>query len=118
MSRTTKAATMKISVVLATLVATTTPIAAQGTTGQSDSAVMPGSTNSPPPLTGGNPNPHEGHASTTCAKGPNAEEKNATRPECPQMDSVIPRGVTANNGTTTGTAHSSAVGNTTNTQGH
>jgi hypothetical protein len=70
---------------------------------------MPGSTTSPPTLTGGDPNPKEGHASTTCAKGPNAEEKNASRPECPQMDSVIPRGVTANNGMTTATPHRGAI---------
>ena len=99
-----------MSLVLAVLAGTTTSILAQGTTGQSDRAVMPGSTANPPPLTGGKPNLHEGHASTTCAKGPNAEEKNASRPECPQMDSVIPRGVTANNGMTT---RSSVVGSAT-----
>lgn len=62
------------------------------TAAQSERAVMPGSTTTPAPLKGGKPNPHEGHASTTCATGPNAEEKNAPRPECPQMYSVIPRG--------------------------
>ena len=107
-----------ISLVIATLLATTTPILAQAPASQSDRAVMPGSTNSPPALTGGKANPHEGHASTTCAKGANAEEKNASRPECPQMDSVIPRGVTANNGMTTGTPHSGTAGNTTKIQGH
>jgi hypothetical protein len=103
--------------VVATLVATTTPILAQAPAGQPDRALMPGSTSSPPPLTGGNPNSHEGHASTTCAKGPNADEKNAARPECPQMDSVIPRGVTANNGMATGAPRSGEVGYPTNTPG-
>jgi hypothetical protein len=102
------------SLAIAILVATTMPILAQAPSGQSDRAVMPGSTVSPPPLTGGNSNPREGHASTTCAKGPNAEEKNASRPECPQMDSVIPRGVTANNGMTAGTPHRGAVEGTLN----
>jgi len=105
-----------MSLAFATLVATTSPILAQAMGGQTDRAVMPGSTTSPPPLTGGKP-PHEGHASTTCAKGPNAQEKNATRPECPQMDSVIPRGVTANNGMTNGTAPGGLAGSTTNKQG-
>lgn len=90
------------SLTVAILVASATPILAQPPASQTDRALMPGSTTNPPPLTGGKPNPHEGHASTTCAKGANAEEKNASRPECPQMDSVIPRGVTANNGTTSG----------------
>lgn len=106
-----------MSLVIATLVATTTPLLAQGAASQSDRAAMPGSTTSPPPLTGGKPNPHEGHASVTCDKGPNAEEKNASRPECPQMGGANPQGVTTNNGMTTGTARSGAVG-TPNAQAH
>ena len=101
-----------MSLAIFALVATTVPGLSQGTAGQADRALMPGSTVSQPALTGGEP-PHEGHASTTCAKGPQADEKNALRPECPQMDSVIPRGVTANNGMTTGTAGGSPK----NTQG-
>ena len=95
-----KAPVMSLAIVA--LVATTVPSLGQGTAGQADRALMPGSTATPPALTGGKP-PHEGHASTTCAKGAQADEKNALRPECPQMDSVIPRGVTASNGMTTGT---------------
>jgi hypothetical protein len=81
-----------LHLVVAAMVATTTPIVAQGTAGQPDRALMPGSTTSPPSLTGGKPSPHEGHASTTCAKGPNAEEKNATRPECANMGLPPPKG--------------------------
>lgn len=101
-----------LSLAVATLVAATTPILAQAPASKSDRAVMPGSTANPPP-SGGKSNPREGHASTTCATGPGAEEKNAPRPECPQMDSVIPRGVTANNGMATGTHRSGTVENTT-----
>lgn len=89
--------------IVAALVATTVPSLGQGTAKQEDRAQMPGSTSTPPPLTGGKP-PQDAHASTTCAKGAQADEKNALRPECPQMDSVIPRGVTANDGLTRGTA--------------
>jgi hypothetical protein len=102
-----------LSLAVATLVAATTPILAQAPASKTDRAVMPGSTTSPPPLSGGKSNPREGHASTTCATGPGAEEKNAPRPECPQMDSVIPRGVTANNGMATGTHGSGAIESTT-----
>lgn len=92
--------TAVMSLAVAALVATTIPGLGQGTARQEDRALMPGSTSTPPPLTGGKP-PQEAHASTSCAKGVLADEKNALRPECPQMDSVIPRGVTANNGTAT-----------------
>ena len=93
---------------LATFAAASTPTLAQAPASQTDKDVMPGSTTSPPPLTGGKPNPHEGHASTTCAKGPNAEEKNATRPECanmglppskgPATHEAMPAGAANNNG--------------------
>ena len=92
--------TTVMPLVVAALVATTIPGLGQGIAKEEDRALMPGSTSTPPPLTGDKP-PQEAHASTSCAKGAQADEKNALRPECPQMDSVIPRGVTANNGTAT-----------------
>lgn len=104
-----------LTLALVTFATASTPLLAQAPARQTDKAVMPGSTTSPPPLTGGNPNTHEGHASTTCAKGASAEEKNAARPECPQLDSVIPRGVTANNGLTAGSNGNGAVRDTPNT---
>lgn len=106
-----------LTLALVTFATASTLSLAQAPASLTDKAVMPGSTTSPPPLTGGNPNPHEGHASTTCAKGASAEEKNAARPECPQLDSVIPRGVTANNGAATETSRRGTVGNTATTQG-
>lgn len=105
-----------ISLAVAALFATTIPGLGQGAAKQEDRALMPGSTSTPPPLTGGKP-PQEAHASTSCAKGAQADEKNALRPECPQMDAVIPRGVTANNGMASGTAGSGSVGSPKNTQG-
>lgn len=93
---------------LATFVAASTPTFAQAPSSQNDKAAMPGSTTIPPPLTGGKPDPHEGHASVTCDKGPNAKEKNATRPECanmglpppegPSTHKAMPAGATSNNG--------------------
>lgn len=98
-----------LTLALVTFAATSTPTLAQAPASQTDKAVMPGSTTSPPPLTGGQPNPQEGHASTTCAKGPDAAERNATRPECanmglpppkgPATHKALPAGAANNNGT-------------------